>query len=119
PEWLAPYPAYALSKFSMSLLSAAWAKELAKDRILVNTLWPVTTIATAAVRNILGGEGLIARSRHPEIVADAAYFILKDTQPENTGQHWLDEDILRKNQIEDFEKYAVTPGGELQRDIFI
>src|SRR5476649_2673735 len=81
PGWFAPYPAYALSKYSMSIYAMAMAEEFRTDGIAFNTLWPRTIIATAAVRNLLGGEQAISRSRGPEIVADAAYTILtKDSR---------------------------------------
>ena len=119
PKWLAPYIGYTISKFSMSMMTLGWAKEFEKHGIAANSLWPVTTIATSAVRNILGGDMLISRSRKPEILADSAFHILKQNAKECTGNLFLDEDVLRKEGITDLEQYAVTPGGPLQRDLYV
>ena len=119
PKWLAPYIGYTISKFSMSMMTLGWAKEFEKHGIAANSLWPVTTIATSAVRNILGGEMLISRSRKPEILADSAFYILKQNSKECTGNLFLDEDVLKKEGITDLEHYAVTPGGPLQRDLYV
>ena len=94
-------------------------EELKKDGVAANTLWPATTIATAAVRNLLGGEALVNMSRTPEIVADAAFHILKRAPASCTGQHFIDEEVLRMEGITDFAPYAVTPGGRLQPDLFL
>src|ERR1039458_7467343 len=94
PSWFAPYPAYALSKYSMSIYAMAMAEEFRTDGIAFNTLWPRTIIATAAVRNLLGGEAAISRSRTPQIVADAAHVMLTRRSREFTGRHCIDEDVL-------------------------
>lgn len=118
PKWLAPHVAYTISKFNMSLMALGWAEEFRKYSIAVNAIWPVTTIATAAVRNIIGGEQMAEHSRKPSILADAAAYIL--SQPSSfTGQLLLDEDVLRMAGITDLEPYAVTPGVPLQRDLYI
>lgn len=119
PKWLGPSVAYTISKYNMSMMSIGWAAEFKSVGIAANALWPVTTIATAAVQNLLGGDYLINRSRKPEILADAAYYILTDSSKTCTGNTFLDEDVLRKHGIDNFDSYAVTPGGELQRDLFI
>ncbi len=118
-KWFKPHLAYTLSKFNMSLMAKAWAEEFRKDGIASNTLWPVTTIATAAVKNILGGEELIRRSRKPEIMADAVYYILQKEARVHTGNTYLDEEVLREAGITNFDNYAVTPGGSLQPDLFL
>ena len=118
-KWLAPSVAYTISKYNMSLMALGWAQELKKDKIAANALWPVTTIATAAVQNLLGGDTLIQRSRKPEILADAAYYILQQPSEDCTGNLFLDEEILKKAGITDFDVYAVNSGVELQRDLFI
>ncbi len=120
PEWFAPYPAYALSKYSMSIYAMAMAHEFRAEGIAFNTLWPRTIIATAAVRNLLGGEQAISRSRTPEIVADAAHAILTRNSREFTGQHCIDEDVLMAGGVTDFRGYRAAPGsGPLAPDLFV
>jgi citronellol/citronellal dehydrogenase len=120
PGWFAPYPAYALSKYSMSIYAMAMAQEFRADGIAFNTLWPQTIIATAAVRNLLGGEDAIGRSRTPEIVADAAHAILVSSSREFTGRHCIDEEVLRAAGVTDFERYRSVPGdGVLAKDLFV
>jgi citronellol/citronellal dehydrogenase len=120
PAWFAPYPAYALSKFSMSIYAMAMAEEFRADGIAFNTLWPRTIIATAAVANLLGGEDAISRSRTPAIVADAAHAILTSNSREFTGRHCIDDDVLRAAGVSDFERYRTAPGtGALLPDLFV
>jgi citronellol/citronellal dehydrogenase len=120
PAWFAPYPAYALSKYSMSIYAMAMAEEFRVDGIAFNTLWPRTIIATAAVRNLLGGEDAIGRSRTPEIVADAAHAILVSSSREFTGRHCIDEEVLMAAGVTDFERYRTLPGGgPLAKDLFV
>jgi len=119
PKWFANHVAYTITKYDMSMMTVGWAAEFKKDRIAANSLWPRTTIATAAVKNLLGGEALINMSRTPEILADAAYYILKQPSPECTGNLFIDEEVLAKEGITDLEKYAVVPGGKLYNDLFI
>jgi citronellol/citronellal dehydrogenase len=120
PKWFAPYPAYALAKYSMSFYAAAMAEEFRSDGVAFNTLWPRTIIATAAVRNLLGGEAAVARSRTPAIVADAAYLILTRSSREFTGQHCIDEEVLRGAGVTDFEPYRTVPGNAaLGLDLFV
>ncbi|TKK68064.1 NAD(P)-dependent oxidoreductase [Ilyomonas limi] len=119
PKWLGPYVAYTISKYSMSMMALGWAAEFKKYGIASNALWPTTTIDTAAVRNLLGGEQLAAMSRKPEIVADAAFEILSKSPAACTGNTFLDEAVLRNAGITDFDKYAVTPGGKLYPDLYV
>ncbi len=119
PKWLSPQIAYTLSKFSMSMMAIAWAAEFKKYGIASNALWPKTTIDTAAVRNLLGGEKLAAMSRKPEIMADAAFAILSKPSAECTGNTFLDEEVLQGEGITDFSEYAVTPGGRLYSDLYV
>ncbi len=119
PKWFANHVAYTLTKYNMSMMTIGWAAEFRKDKIAVNSLWPRTTIATAAVKNLLGGEALIKMSRTPEILADAAYYILKQPSAECTGNLFIDEEVLAKEGITDLEKYAVMPGGQLYNDLFV
>lgn len=119
PKWLASYLAYAITKFSMSMMAVGWSAELAKYKIASNALWPQTTIDTAAVRNLLGGEALANMSRKPEILADAAYYILNKPSDECTGNCFIDEAVFAAEGITDLSKYAVVPGGKLYKDLFV
>lgn len=119
PKWLANHLAYTLSKYNMSMIAMGLAEELKKDRIGVNALWPQTTIATAAVQNLLGGDALINMSRTPAIVADAAYYILSRSSESCTGNCFIDEQVLAQEGITDLEKYSVVPGSTLYTDLFI
>ena len=119
PKWIAPFAAYTISKYSMSLMSLGWAGEFKEVGIAANSLWPVTTIATSAVKNLLGGDTLMNMSRKPEILADCAAYILSQPSKECTGNLFLDEDVLKKAGITDLEQYAVTPGGPLQKDLYV
>lgn len=118
-KWFGNHLAYTLSKYNMSMIALGLAEEFKKDSIASNALWPRTTIATAAVQNLLGGDALINMSRKPEIVADAAFAILSKPSKEYTGQTLLDEDVLKAEGVTDFEKYAVVPGGRLYNDLFL
>jgi len=118
-KWFKPHLAYTLSKYNMSLMAAAWAEEFKKEGIASNTLWPGTLIATAAVKNLPGGENLFGLSRKPKIMADAAFYILGKEARSATGNHFIDEDVLRSEGIRDLDVYAVKPGGPLQRDLFL
>jgi citronellol/citronellal dehydrogenase len=119
PKWLAGHVAYTITKYDMSMMTIGWAKELKNYKIAANSLWPRTTIATAAVKNLLGGEALMKMSRTPEILADAAYYILRQQSTECTGNLFIDEEVLAKEGITDLDKYAVTPGGKLYNDLFV
>ena len=119
PKWFAPHLPYTMSKFGMSMCVLGWAREFKDEGIAANALWPKTTIATAAVRNLLGGEAMINASRTPEIVADAAHWIFSQDPRSTTGHFFLDESVLRMAGQEDFEQYAVTPGADLMPDLFL
>ncbi|MGN6569131.1 MAG: SDR family oxidoreductase [Flavipsychrobacter sp.] len=119
PKWFANYVAYTISKYNMSMLTLGWAQEFKKYHIAANSLWPVTTIATAAVQNLLGGDALVKKSRKPDILADAAHYILQQASTECNGNLFLDEDVLHKAGITDLDKYSVVPGATLQKDLFV
>jgi citronellol/citronellal dehydrogenase len=119
PKWFDKHVAYTLTKYNMSMMTIGWAKELAKDRIAANSLWPRTTIDTAAVRNLLGGQVLANMSRTVDILADAAYYILSRPSGECTGNMFIDEQVLAKEGITDLEKYSVVPGAQLYTDLFV
>lgn len=119
PKWLAMSLPYSISKFNMSMMALGWAEELKGYKIASNALWPATTIATAAVKNLLGGDILVQRSRKPEIIADAVNYILQQPSGSYTGQTLIDEDVLQQAGITDLEQYAIVPGGPLQADFFL
>jgi citronellol/citronellal dehydrogenase len=121
PEWLGPHAAYSLSKFGMSILTLGAAQELREAGVAANALWPRTIIATAAVQNLLGGEGSMSRARTPEIVADAAYAIFNQPAAECTGNTFIDEDVLERFAgVTDYEPYRAAPGDdELLPDLFV
>jgi citronellol/citronellal dehydrogenase len=118
-KWFANHIAYTLSKYNMSMIMLGLAAELKKDNIACNALWPRTTIATAAVQNLLGGDILINMSRTTDIVADAAYYILSKPSAECTGNTFIDETVLAAEGITDLEKYSVVPGAKLYNDLFV
>jgi citronellol/citronellal dehydrogenase len=119
PKWIAPYVGYTISKYNMSMMTLGWAQEFKKYGVAANSLWPVTTIATSAVKNILGGDMLMNMSRKPEILADCAYYILQQPAKECTGNLFLDEQVLKTAGITDLAHYAVNPGGPLQKDLYV
>ncbi|UEG50936.1 NAD(P)-dependent oxidoreductase [Ferruginibacter lapsinanis] len=118
-KWFANHLAYTISKYNMSMIALGLAAELKKYAIAANALWPRTTIATAAVQNLLGGEALMKMSRTPDIIADAAYYILSKPSAICTGNTFIDEEVLAKEGITDLGKYSVTPGGQLYTDLFV
>ena len=119
PKWFASHVAYTMSKYGMSMIVLGLAEELKKYKIGVNALWPRTTVATAAVQNLLGGDFLVQKSRIPDIVADAAYYILCKPSSECTGNFFIDEEVLAKEGIKDLDKYAVNPDQKLMQDLFL
>jgi citronellol/citronellal dehydrogenase len=119
PKWLGAHPAYTLAKYGMTLCALSFAAEFAQQGVASNALWPRTTIATAAVANILGGAEMVRRSRTPEIMADAAHAILTTPSRELTGQVIIDEEFLRSRGTSDFARYAVDPSAELMPDLYV
>jgi citronellol/citronellal dehydrogenase len=118
-KWFAPHTAYSMAKYGMSLVVLGLAGELRDKGIAVNALWPRTTIATAAIRNLLGGEVLMRRSRRPEILADAAYAIFNKPAKQFTGHFLIDDSFLCGEGVSDFEPYRVDPGEPLAADFFV
>ena len=118
-KWFANHLAYTISKYNMTMIALGLAAELKKYNIAANTLWPRTTIATAAVNNLLGGEMLMKMSRTTDIIADAAYYILNKPSTECTGNSFIDEAVLAKEGITDLDKYSVVPGAQLYNDLFV
>ena len=119
PKWFGSHLAYTISKYDMSMIAIGLAEELKQYKIASNALWPRTTIATAAVMNLLGGQMLINMSRTPEILADAAFYILQRPSGQCTGNCYLDETILAEEGITDLSSYSVVPGAQLYTDLFL
>ncbi len=118
-RWFKNHVAYTIAKFGMSMCTLGMSAELAAQGIAVNSLWPMTAIDTAAVRNVLGGDAMAKVSRKPEIVADAAIAILHRPAKECTGNFFIDEDVLRAEGITDFSAYAYDPSSPLAADFFV
>lgn len=119
-KWFAKHLAYTMSKYNMSMIAYGLSAELKQYRIAANTLWPKTTIATAAVNNLLGGEMLMNMSRTPQIVADAAWYILQQPSDKCTGNFFIDEEVLHSHGITDLSGYAHVPGNtNFYPDLFI
>ena len=118
-KWFAPHVAYSMAKFGMSLAVLGLAGELRPSGIAVNALWPRTTIATAAINNLLGGEKLMRASRKPEIMADAAYAIFMTPSRSLTGRFLIDDVFLHENGVTDFDVYRVDPTSPLAPDFFV
>lgn len=116
PHWLGKFPAYMLSKYGMTLLTLGWAAEFADDGIAANCLWPQTTIATAAVVNLLGGDAAAQRARSPQIMADAALAVL-DLPGHRTGETFIDVDVLAGAGRTDLARYG--GGSKLDYDFFV
>lgn len=117
-KWFAPHLAYTMSKYGMSLCTLGMAREFAPDGIAVNSLWPRTTIATAAIEFNFP-EAMLRASRKPAIMADAAYWIFTQERRACTGNFFIDEEVLRAAGVSDFERYAVSPGAPLFTDLFL
>ena len=116
-KWFAPHTAYSMAKFGMSLVVLGLAGEL-RGKVAVNALWPRTTIATAAIKNLLGGDTMMRRSRKPEIIAEATYRIFQ--KPKSfTGNFLIDDSFLAGEGIHDFDRYRVDPSQPLQVDFFV
>lgn len=118
PVWAGRHLGYTIAKYGMSLVTLGLAEELRGQSIAANSLWPRTTIATAAVRNLLGGEEMAARSRTPEIMADAAWEVLTRDPVECSGNFFLDDEVLAEAGITDLSAYG-GPEGTLERDLFL
>jgi len=116
-KWFAPHTAYSMAKFGMSLVVLGLAGEL-RGKVGVNALWPRTTIATAAIKNLLGGDAIMRMSRKPEILAEAACRIFQ--KPKTfTGNFLIDDTFLASEGVSDFDQYRVDPSQPLQEDFFV
>jgi len=118
-KWFAPHLAYSLAKYGMSLCVLGLAGELRGRGIAVNALWPRTTIATSAVKNLLGGDEIVQASRTPEILADAAHAIFQKPATGFSGHFLIDDVFLSEEGVTDFEKYRVDPTRPLMPDFFV
>lgn len=120
-RWLAAHAPYTISKYGMTMLTLGVAEQYREEGVAANCLWPRTTIATAAIQNIVGGDAAMAVSRRPEIMADAAYEVFVKPAKEYTGQTLIDDDVLRAAGVTDFDQYRYPGAGEdqLQPDIFL
>lgn len=119
PKWFSKHMAYTMAKYGMSMAALGFSEEYKKYGIASNALWPQTTIATAAIANIVGGETMMKMSRHPQIMADAALEILKKDPKSFTGNFCIDEKILKESGVSDFEVYRVDPTTPLMQDLFL
>lgn len=117
PKWFAPHVAYSIAKYNMSLVALGLAEEF-RGRMAVNCLWPRTTIATAAIRNIVGGDEMMRRSRSPEIMADAALRIF-EKGTSFSGNFLIDDTFLAGEGVSDFDQYRVDPAFDLEPDFFV
>jgi citronellol/citronellal dehydrogenase len=119
PKWFGPHVAYSIAKYGMSLCTLGMAAEFADVGIAVNSLWPLTAIDTAAVRNLLGGDAVAQSSRKPEIMADAAHAILTRPSRECTGHFFIDEEVLVEAGVSDLGVYAYDKDAPLAADFFV
>ena len=119
PRWLGAHIGYTIAKYGMSLCALGFAEEFRNDGIASNALWPRTIIATAAVQNLLGGEAAMARSRKPELYADAAHAVITRSSRECTGNLFLCEDVLAEEGVENLDRYSYVEGAELQVDLYV
>ncbi|MBV8756145.1 MAG: NAD(P)-dependent oxidoreductase [Deltaproteobacteria bacterium] len=118
-RWFAPHVAYTMAKFGMSMCVLGMAGEFKSAGIAFNALWPRTTIATAAINNLLGGSNMMKASRKPEIMADAAYVIFNRPSRECTGNFFIDDEVLASAGKTDLSEYAVDPTQQLMPDFFV
>ena len=118
-RWFSPHVAYTMAKFGMSMCVLGMAGEYARDGVAFNALWPRTTIATAAIKNLLGGEAAMRGSRKPEIMGDAAYAILTRDSRECTGNFFIDDEVLAAAGKTDLSEYAYDPSSPLFPDFFV
>src|SRR3984893_5558526 len=118
-KWFAPHTGYAMAKFGMSMVVLGLAGELRPQGIAVNALWPRTTIATAAIKNLLGGDAIMRMSRTPEILADAAYLIFQKPSKSFSGQFLIDDTFLAGEGATDFDRYRADPSQPLSPDFFV
>ncbi|MCP4194646.1 MAG: NAD(P)-dependent oxidoreductase [Planctomycetaceae bacterium] len=118
-QWFASHVAYTMAKYGMSQCVLGMSAEFKSKQIAVNALWPRTAIATAAVQNILGGAESMRCCRKPEIMADAAHWILTQDSSSCTGNFFIDDEVLQAVGITNLDPYAVDPTADLMPDFFL
>jgi len=118
-KWFAPHVAYTMAKYGMSLCTLGMAEEFRSRGVAVNSLWPLTTIDTAAIRNIIGGVEMAQASRKPDIMADAAHVVLNRPARECSGNFFIDEEVLRSEGVRDFKIYNAGATDSLIPDFFV
>ena len=119
PKWFERSTAYSIAKYGMSLCVLGLSAELKNSGIAVNALWPRTTIATAAVGNLLGGDAMMRASRTPEVMGDAAYAIFTRPAREFTGNFCIDDKVLYASGVRDLDRYRVDASVPLMSDFFV
>ena len=118
PKWFKNHTAYTLCKFASGMMVTGLSAELKEFNVAVNALWPATLLDTAAVQNLLGGEAAVQKSRNPQIMADANHYMLNKKSSEYTGNHCLDEDVIRESGA-NLDGYSVIQGAELITDLYV
>ena len=118
-KWFARHTAYSMAKYGMSLVVLGLAGELRGKGVAVNALWPRTNIATAAIKNLLGGDAMMRASRTPDILADAARLIFLEDARSFTGNFLIDDTFLFDKGVRDFDRYRVDPTVDLAPDFFV
>lgn len=118
PKWFRDHAAYTITKYGMSMCTLGMAEEFRPHKVAVNSLWPRTTIGTAAIKNLFP-PALYAASRLPDIVALAAEMIVKEDSARFTGQFLIDEDYLRSKGVDNFDRFAIDPRVPLHTDFFL
>jgi citronellol/citronellal dehydrogenase len=118
-KWFERSTAYTIAKFGMSMCVLGLSAELKAAGVAVNALWPRTTIATAAVKNLLGGDALVQRSRTPEIMGDAAHVVLSQDAKTFSGRFLIDDTLLYEHGTRDFDQYRIDKSVELAPDFFV
>jgi citronellol/citronellal dehydrogenase len=113
-NWFSPHVAYTIAKYGMTLCAYGHAEEFKPYKIAVNTLWPRTFIATSAIKNVVGGDEAMKRSRSPEIVSDAAYHILTSNSSKTTGNFFIDDEVLASVGVTDFTKYNMSKDTKIE-----
>ena len=118
-RWFAPHLAYSMAKYGMSLCVLGLAGELAPKGIAVNALWPRSTVATAAVRNLLGGDKMVQASRTPDMLGEAAWMVFNKPSREFSGNFLIDDSFMAGEGVTDFTPYRVDPSVPLMPDFFV
>lgn len=119
PHWFKDHVAYTMAKYGMSMCVLGMAEEFKKDGVSVNALWPRTAIYTAAMEMLGDGDSIKNHCRKPDIVSDAAYVILTNDDEGNTGNFYIDDDVLSKAGVTDLASYSYVQDAKLLPDFFL